>query len=995
MTQETDTYRLLIEDMTDAFSHLRIILDERENLVDCEFLDVNNAFESMTGLKRDNIIGKKATEVLPVFRDLITDLNDKYCKGAFTGESAKLENHFELLGCWYEVIVYSNKPGFIVTCFRNITERMKREAELQETLKLFNILIESSPNLISIFDKDGTYIEVSPALAKVIGLPPEKIKGKTFAELLPPEVEFEFRKTIVKLQEKQQVIPKTETMQIDGNNYIFQTWLFPLGAKGTDKELFGAISIDITQHNKAQAELKDAHQKLLTILDNMGIVVYVIDLETYEILYINNYGKKEWGNVVGMKCWQVLQEKQTGPCDFCTNENAGVYQWDKYISKTKKWYECRHNTALQWIDGRMVRLVTAIDITDWKQVERLKLTYENTDVIWKYDVQTKKMVFTKGWEKLLGYQPGEREYDYNWWINSIHPDNVPVFKTALKDYIERKNKYLEFEHQIKTKSGHWKWVWTRGICTEWDSQGKPLKFSGIHTDITQNKLLENNLREANEKLNTVIDSSPLAIICIDSEGFVTSWNKAAEKIFGWTKKEVLGKFNPIVPDNKREEFCDLIEGAIYKHKQVTGREVVHKKKDGTLVDISVSTAPLYDSKGLVTGLLAMLEDITFRKKMEEDLLKDSRLESIGFLAGGIAHDFNNFLAVILGNISMISKEIKQEHKFFKRLKNAEKAIQQAVKLTNQLQTFARGGAPVKKTASIEKLIREVTSFTLSGSNVHCNLSFPEDLNYVDIDEGQISQVVNNIIMNAVQAMPEGGTLIISAEDFIVEKGESSQSSSLKEGLYVKLMIQDNGKGIAEKNIEKIFDPFFSTKVEGSGMGLATAYSIVKRHGGCIDVESQVGFGTTFCIYLPASSQKTITYKNEDEILLNGVGRVLFMDDLASVRTMVGDMATVLGYEVSFAHNGQEAVQMYKQAIDNNETFDAVILDLTVPGSMGGKNAAKEILSIDKNANLIVSSGYSNNPLLANYNDYGFKGFISKPYKVENLSKVLKEVIKTK
>ncbi len=409
-----------------------------------------------------------------------------------------------------------------------------------------------------------------------------------------------------------------------------------------------------------------------------------------------------------------------------------------------------------------------------------------------------------------------------------------------------------------------------------------------------------------------------------------------------------------------------------------------------------SKEEIYNVITYYTELAKFLGEVGFNnlkqlELMQEELFKASKLESIGLLAGGTAHDFNNLLAVVMGNISISLKELNQEDKVFKRLKKAEKAIQQATDLTRQLQTFAKGGVPVKKTSSIEELIREITSFALCGSNVHCIFSFPEDLSYVDINEGQISQVVHNIIINAVQAMPEGGTISISAENVDFGEKKKNFACPMEKGPYVKLMIQDNGTGISEKNIRKVFDPFFSTKAEGTGMGLATSYSIVKRHGGYIDVNSQTGLGTTFYIYLPASSEEAIVTKKEDRIIVRGIGRILVMDDDESVRNIAGEMATSLGYEVKFAHNGQEAVLMYKIALENNDAYDAVILDLTVPGGMGGKETAKEILAIDKNANLIVSSGYSKDPVLADYEKYGFKAIIAKPYKIEELSKVLSEV----
>ncbi|MBN1227356.1 MAG: PAS domain S-box protein [Deltaproteobacteria bacterium] len=378
-----------------------------------------------------------------------------------------------------------------------------------------------------------------------------------------------------------------------------------------------------------------------------------------------------------------------------------------------------------------------------------------------------------------------------------------------------------------------------------------------------------------------------------------------------------------------------------------------------------------------------------QEKMQLQLLDVQKMEAVGTLAGGIAHDFNNLLAAILGNLSLIKVYTKKGDKVLEVLQEAEKASKQAKGLTQQLLTFSQGGAPVRKTASLVQLLKDVVLFALSGSKVKCALSLPEDLWSVEIDEGQINQVLNNVIINADQAMAKGGTITLSAENTIIKREDELP---LKRGNYVKILIKDQGMGIPEENLAKIFNPYFTTKTKGTGLGLSISYSIIKKHEGYIAAESSSGEGTTFTIYLPASEKEQFMVADMEEHLLSGRGRILFMDDQPSLRNMIGHMLTYLGYEVELVDDGAKAVALYKKARQTTHPFEAVILDLTVPGAMGGLEAMKELLKIDPEVKAIVSSGYSNDPIMGEYAQYGFSGVIAKPFQIEELSKIISQVV---
>jgi CheY-like chemotaxis protein len=332
--------------------------------------------------------------------------------------------------------------------------------------------------------------------------------------------------------------------------------------------------------------------------------------------------------------------------------------------------------------------------------------------------------------------------------------------------------------------------------------------------------------------------------------------------------------------------------------------------------------------------------------------------------------------------------VEQGSKIFNLLNAAETAAMRAGELTGQLLTFARGGTPVKEIVAISRLIKELSLFVLQGSKAECEFFIAEDLWPVEADVGQIRQVISNILINANQAMPEGGIIRIAADNLMLEEGSEIQ---LKPGRYIRLSIKDHGSGIEEKNLTKIFDPYFTTKNAGSGLGLTAAYSIIKQHNGHITIDSLEGAGTTFFIYLPALDS-AVPVKNEAD-LVQGAGKILFMDDDSMLREMANAMLEMLGYDREFAKDGAEAIEMYSKAIETGKPYDVVVLDLTIPGAMGGKEAVKKLLELDPELKAVVCSGYSDDPVMSNYHEYGFKGKMAKPFDFKTLSRVLNDVIK--
>ncbi len=628
----------------------------------------------------------------------------------------------------------------------------------------------------------------------------------------------------------------------------------------------------------SQRALKEDEARFRLLTDSIDAIVYVSDMTTYEILFINKHGRELFGDVAGRICWQSIQQNQEGPCPFCTNRYlvdedgspAEVYAWEFQNTSNGRWYYIK-DRAIRWVDGRIVRLEVA-------------------------------------------------------------------------------------------------------------------------TDITKKKMTEADLAEKTERLAVTLRSIGEGVITTNIDGRVELINRAAESLTGWSSEAAVGRplseiFN-ITCEGDSKPCAGLLDRVLSAGETVALPEQTKlMAKNGQVRDIADSGAPIRDEHGAIIGMVLVFRDITEQLRTRQEMLKIKKLESIGVLAGGIAHDFNNILAAIIGNIDLSRLDDSLNERTRSLLGEAEKASWRARDLTLQLLTFAKGGEPIKEAAALSEVVKDSADFVLRGSKVACSYSFPDNLWLVEIDKGQISQVVQNIILNAGHAMPAGGVIEVTAEN--VSPDEADRIGVIKKGRYVKMSISDTGIGIAPGLLEKIFDPYFSTKQQGSGLGLAIAHSIISRHGGKISVESALGKGSTFTIYLPASEESAVTApKSEEGPLQTMACRILVMDDDISIREMTRSMLSEMGHNVTVAADGKEAVQLYREAVGIGRPIDMTIMDLTVPGGMGGTEAVREILAIDPEAKVIVSSGYSNDPVMANFRDYGFCGAIAKPYQIKELARLI-------
>lgn len=515
----------------------------------------------------------------------------------------------------------------------------------------------------------------------------------------------------------------------------------------------------------------------------------------------------------------------------------------------------------------------------------------------------------------------------------------------------------------------------------------------LKQEILERKLNEENLRKSEEQKSSILDAIPYAVLGLNNRVILFA-NDATESVFGWKPDELIGQSTRVLyrdEDNYRE-IAALLNDSPWKSRNHKIEFICRKKNgDAFLCRMNVDKRLELQEKDIVI----VFEDITeYRRNQEErdslqaQALQAQKLEAIGTLAGGIAHDFNNLLTGITGNLSVAIHKTGNND-VSTSLQRALQACERATSLTRQLLTFSKGGAPVKQLSSVAEIVRDSAEFALRGANVACEFAVSDDLWAAEVDTGQLSQVISNLVINADQAMPSGGLLNIAIKN--VEFNRASQS--LSAGRYIRITISDSGRGISKTDIDHIFEPYFTTKSSGNGLGLATTHSIITRHGGQIEVASEPGRGTTFTIYLPVSnSHKPDHAPMAQRHISEGTGRILIMDDEDFIRDVVADMLDMLGYECVTCENGQQACSLYKQALEAGCPFSAVIMDMTIPGGMGGVETMAQIRLIDPTARGIVASGYCGDPVVASYKDYGFVAAVPKPFTLNQMADTLADVL---
>jgi PAS domain S-box-containing protein len=676
---------------------------------------------------------------------------------------------------------------------------------------------------------------------------------------------------------------------------------------------------------------------------------------------------------------------------------------------TYRWIE---STGIEFIDpgGRRLRVLGFHrDITARKALEeRLHQSEERFNLIinssplgfFDADLVTGRSYYSPLWKSMLGYRPEELPDTQQTWLDLVHPDDRAgvVAAHAQRDFGENRR---PFSHTVRLrhKQGHHCWVQASGIDF-FAPDGRLLRTLGFHADIDALKTAEEALATEKEFLGVTLDSISDGVITTDAGGHVTYLNASAERLCGLGSSEAMGvpieEFYRRSGAQSRRQADNPVRAVLTTGLRAAPHDPAHLVSSGRPERvIADNAAPIVDPSGQMTGAVLVFHDITDRHRAAEELQKAGRIESLGVLAGGIAHDFNNLLTAMLGNLSVARSSTALPARATDALDRAEKACWRARDLTGQLLTFSRGGDPVRKTLSLPVVIEQAVRGALHNQpGIQVQYQCAPDLPAVDADEGQIVQVIHNLALNAAQAMPGSGTLRVRAALADSPEGLAAvQEVESTAGAYIEITMQDTGTGIAAENLSKIFDPFFSTRSNGTGLGLAIAYSIVRKHEGVIRVESKLGVGSMFTVYLPVSPQAIPQRRERPEpVAPKPTGRILFMDDDPDILELAGAILGLLEYEAVLTRDGNEALNEYVAARAAGRPFAAVILDLTIPGGMGGKETMRRLREIDPGVRAIVSSGYSNDAVIADFRAHGFLAMVAKPYRMEDLAKALTEAI---
>ncbi|NDY41510.1 PAS domain S-box protein [Dissulfurirhabdus thermomarina] len=692
------------------------------------------------------------------------------------------------------------------------------------------------------------------------------------------------------------------------------------------------------------------------------------------------------------------------------------------------WVEAHSKILRMGDDGGAAFLTIVHDITPWMtsqarlqaERDRARRYVETAGVLLvALDLEGRVTFLNREARTVLG--TGAEAVEGRDWIEDfLPPRRRETVRAILRRVLEGGEAEYADEGPVRTLDGDERLVAARYVAFRAPG-GAPAGVLVSGTDVTEQRAMEAALRRSEEKYRRFFDASPVslweediselraALRALRDEGVrdirayidanpgfleravamvrVLDVNPATLAFYGAdSKAQLLGGLDKIFTKDSLEVFREEV-AAVFEGRRVFESEAVNRRIDGREVSILLRVSiPPEDAPDQV--ILVAIMDITRRKRLEEELLKVQKLESLGVLAGGIAHDFNNLLTAVLGNISLVLADPGTGETARDRLHQAERATLRARDLTQQLLTFSRGGAPVKRVLRLEPLVREAAGFALRGTAAACDFHFPEDLHPVLADEGQLGQVVQNLVLNAAQAMPEGGRIEIRAANLDL----ADPAPPLRPGAHVRLAVLDRGPGIPRDHLPKVFDPYFSTKQLGSGLGLAVCYSIVRNHGGIITAGARPGGGTAVEVTLPAHPGAAEPPEAPPDAPVPGTGRILVMDDDAMVRDVAVQLLTALGYEARGVGDGDGALEAWQAAAEAGTPFDAAILDLTVPGGMGGRETAARLLERHPGARLLVSSGYADDPVMARYRDHGFRAVVKKPYDLRELSATLRRVL---
>lgn len=886
--------------------------------------------------------------------------------------------------------------------------------DLRDKLQLsgttLRTIMQLSENIVIVLDKKGIVIEASDQIERITGIPLKQIIGKVSWDTFVPE---EDRERIVgyfndRLKGTGNP-PSTYTLRVNVPGEESRLMRVNVGfIPGTEDRV--VILKDLSPVILEQMKTAETEERYRTVVENTkdGILICseervffanssfctMTDLtreDTYSFSPVNLFHKEERDSILSL---------------FLKSEKGAMSSsvFETLIRRRRGFLPVELSSTPMFYRDAEVLLLSIRDLSQRKEAEKklreshklMKAIVDNSPVgISVHDRNGTLLLANDSWRKI-----------WNKSIEDMKEKMIPRSELQMDKKDTYLGKHIDAVEQIYKKGGDLyipklkiskpspggaEFISHHFYALK-DDNGLVDKVVILTLDLTEALKTQVELIETRNQFRQLTGNIPVAVYRTTTElgGKIVFFNPEMQRMFFGEEDsdfEGVSVKDLYVEESGRRDFLNKLE----KEKEVLGFETELKRIDGSTFLACISARIVSIRDGKEEYIEGIIRDVTDQRRLEEELSRIEHLESIGTLAGGIAHDFNNLLMAIQGNISLALNE-KDLSKLISRLEQAEVSTEKATVLTRQLLTFARGGVPLKNLIEVAPFMKETVIFALTGSDAEAVFNFGDSLKNIQADREQITQVIHNISLNAVQAMVGGGRITVSCSNVRIE-GDSE--THLPVGDYVSISIKDEGKGIPRCDLKKLFNPYFTTKFGGSGLGLSTSYSIISRHSGAIRVFSEEGKGTEFIIYLPVietDAANSVPSEEQSLEISSASARILIMDDDARVREVLSGMLDVLGHVAAESSDGAEAIELYRESISAGEPFDAVIMDLTVPGGMGGEGAIEKLKVIDPDVRAIVSSGYANNTVLSNYSEYGFRGRLVKPFRISTLKKELNKVL---
>ena len=969
------------------------------------FTYVNDAFVRLTGCPKEMAVGRHVSEVAqdaPRAMEIMQSIKET---GTWEGDlnARRLDGSM----CWNHMVCSmvrdeQGRPVGMMASFSDVTERRLAREALRKSERQYRELVENANSIILRLDRQGRLTFVNRFAQEFFGYSEEELIGRPVIGTIIPQLNghgADMRAFVDDLLRDPERYANSENEHVtcDGRR-VWVSWTNRalLDDNGEFLELL-SVGNDITRRKEMERKLRINQAALESSINAIGIAALDGIIQYVNPAYLRLWGANSLDEVVGRHISEYMVEGEaSGIVNAIRSEGTWLGERPAQRKDGATFYVEVSANVVRNDEGQPICLMASFaDISRRKRAEEELKQFKTISDQASYgsvivDASYCIVYCNDAYARMHGYAREELLGRSVRILYVNEEEMVPRLEGKLTD-----GRHLVAEHMRRKRQDGSVFPALVNITPVQDTSGRAL-YSATVMDVTQLTEAVEGLAAEKERLAVTLRSISDGVIATDIEGRITLLSAEAEVLTGWSRDEAVGRpaqdvYHTRCPRGKRcKERSHPVTQVLASGQALEPSEgLLLRARDGQERGVAETAAPITDADGKMVGVVLVFRDITEQERLREAAYQAHKLESVGLLAGGIAHDFNNLLTSLLGQIGLARKEATDIPAVLAELTSAEKVALQARHLSQQLLTFSRGGAPVKTRLSLRELLANTVDFALSGSNVAAEFEIAPNLWAVEADEGQIVQVVNNLVINAKQAMPAGGVVRVHAANV---KIDTRAGLPLTPGRYVEVQITDQGIGIDPETASKVFDPYFTTKQTGTGLGLTIVYSVIRKHDGHIELRSAPGEGASFRFWLPATTGEVPKPCDERDAPL-GFGRILVMDDDAFIRKVVSPMLKQLGYIPEIVKSSHEAVAALKQA--EEEPFAAVVLDLTIKGGEGGVETLAKLRQIQPQVKALACSGYCNDPVMANYRDYGFDGIIVKPYRLQDLARGLEAVLKAK